>query len=300
MGYRDAQRSKRLNHYRVFMENPFDSPVSESSNKWLLSPEVVPHDETVHFLRSLGGSGEITVKELMLVAYYLNENREARHSWPGELLFRELSEMFDHRAPSKADRDEFNQDLEKIERECSRVAELPADDGEVISLDSMRIEELLLPDLDKTIDVLSEEAGRAYTVNLHRQSCNCPGWPASRSKYKTGDIRRCCTHMIEAYLQAIEEGDLQDCSPVFHALMEDRARRGRSLDPNFTWRLVKIKMRPHLIIHASKGWCYVYAPSENSTFSRYAFEVDERRWAFGHVPGSAKAIETYLDHARKK
>ncbi len=284
----------------VTMENPFDSDAIEPQSRWLLQPDVEPHQETVHFVRSLGGSGEITVKELTLLAYYLNENREARHSWPGELLFQSLAGMFDHRTPSKADRDGFNQDLEEIERECSRVAVVIADEGPEIALDSLRVEELPLPVLDKTIEIFSDDVGHSYNVNLHRQSCSCPGWSASRSKYNAGDLRRCCTHMIEAYLQVIQAGELPDCSPVFHALMEDRVRRGRSLDPKFTWRLVKIKLRPHLVIHASRGWSYVYAPGGNSTFSRYAFEVDERRWAFGHVPGSGKAIESYLDDARKK
>ena len=69
------------------MDNPFENPFEDLDTKWRLPEGETPHVETIRLLRTLGGSNEITNKELTQLAYFLNEHRDARHAWPGERLF---------------------------------------------------------------------------------------------------------------------------------------------------------------------------------------------------------------------
>lgn len=275
------------------MDDLFDSPFEVSADKWRLPDGESPQAETVKVLRSLGGFGEVTNKELMWLAYFLNENREARHSWPGEQLLQILVEMFDHRTPTKADRDLLCGDLAAIERECARVAAgCEVEDG--VPPGSVRVEELPLPEANRTIEVYCEDGHTRFEVDLHRQSCMCPGWPTQRAKLRHGDVRRCCTHMVEAYHKLIEAGELTGVPPILRAVFEDRAKRGRSCDAASSWKYLKIKMRPYLVILRHHGWTYVYAPDEGSEFSRYAYDLREARWSYGHRPVSHGCIVDWI------
>lgn len=274
------------------MDNPFNSPFEDVGDKWRLPENAVPHEDTVKVLRSLGGSGEVTNKELTWLAYHLNEDHEARHSWPGEQLFQALVEMFDHRTPAAADRDLIRQDLIAIERECSRVAP-PAPGEPALPLSTIRVEEVLLPEVDRTIAVFCDEINDTFDVDLHRQSCSCPVWPKHRSKLRHGDVRRCCNHMVEAYNQLIDAGELTDIIPVLKSVFADRARRGRSIDPASTWKQLKIKMRPYLVMLRHHGWSYVYAP-DGADFSRYAYDPEAGRWSFGQAPMNGETVVDWM------
>jgi len=149
------------------MSDMFDSPFADTGEKWRLPDGVTPHEETVRVLRTLGGSGEVTGRELLWLGYYLNEHREARHAWPGERLLQELAAMFDRHLPTVGDRDMIRADLEAIERECARVAD-PLPEEVEVPRSAIRLEELQLPEVNRTVDVLCEEVQSTFLVDLHR------------------------------------------------------------------------------------------------------------------------------------
>lgn len=274
------------------MDNPFDSPFVDAGEKWRLAADETPHPDTLRVLRSLGGSGEVTTKELLWLAYYLNEHREARHSWPGERLMGELVEMFDHRTPTLSDRELIQHDLVAIEQECARVAPAPPAE-EPLPSSAIRVEELPLPEVNRTVEVFCEEARDTFAVDLHRQSCVCPTWPKNRSKLRHGDLRRCCNHMVEAYQKLIEDGELEEVPPIMKAVFADRARRGRSCDPSASWTLLKIKLRPYLVILRHHSWSYVYAP-DGPDFTRFAFDPDADRWSYGQAPVNSGSVVAWM------
>lgn len=275
------------------MDNPFENPFEDLDTKWRLPEGETPHVETIRLLRTLGGSNEITNKELTQLAYFLNEHRDARHAWPGERLFHLLVGMFDHRTPTRDDRDEVLRDLGAIEKECARAAAPPPQEP-AVPLTAIKVSDPPLPEVNTSVDVFCEEVGNTFAADLRRQSCACPGWPTNRSKLRHGDLRRCCAHMVEAYQQLIEDGGLADTSPIMKAVFADRALRGRSCDPKATWKLLKIKMRPYLAILRHHGWSYVYAPDGGSGFSRYAYEPDADRWSFGQPPVNHRAVSDWM------
>ena len=279
------------------IEAPYESPFVEPATAWQLPAGTVPHEDTIHCLRTLGGNGVVTNRELLQLGHYLNENHEARHSWPGERLIHILAEMFDGHTPSKTDRDEIHGDLEVIERECARVA-LPSTGTEsIVPLTAMRIEELELPKLNLTLPVECDDSRVEFMADLRHRCCDCPAWAHHRGRLKPGDVRRCCVHLVEAYHQVISDGSMPNCPPILRDLFADRASRGRSLDPSARWKLVKIRLRPHIVIWSNREWSYVYAPERNGAFTRFAYMPEENRWAFGCEPGSARSLELFLTEA---
>lgn len=278
------------------LDSPFGSPFENASEAWRIPDGERPHDETIGCLRAIGGLGEVTNKELLALGYYLNEHRDARHSWPGERLVKVLAEMYSGHLPSKTDRDEIHTDLEFIERECARVAPPGEDIDDPLPLSSIKIEDVPLPMLNRTVTVECADSRTTFEADLHRQSCDCPTWPHARGKLKLNDIRRCCAHLVSAYHQMIENGELEGVQPVLKELMADRDRRGRSLDPHSRWKLLKIRMRPHIAIYGNGEWSYVYAPDAGG-FSRFAYHNEQKRWSFGQPPKSAKTVELFFAEA---
>ena len=88
--------------------------------------------------------------------------------------------------------------------------------------------------------------------------------------------------------------ELPEVPPILKAVFADRARRGRSCDPEASWRLLKIKMRPYLVILRHHGWSYVYAPDGGSEFSRYAYDPEQDRWSFGQAPVHRAAVLDWM------
>lgn len=279
------------------IEASYESPFVEPAAAWRLPDGELPHEETVRVLQTLGGNGVVTNKELLQLGYFLNENHEARHSWPGERLVHLLAEMFDGHTPAKADREEIHAGLEIIEQECAKITAPPAEDEPALPLTALRTEDLVLPKLDLTMAIECPDSWAEFSADLRHQCCDCPTWTHHRGRLKAGDVRRCCVHLVEAYHRVIESGELPGCLPVFQTLMADRAQRGRSLDPSAQWKLVKIRMRPHIVIYSNRMWCYVYAPSGNGHYFRFAYNPGEARWSFGCQPGSANTLALFISEA---
>lgn len=278
------------------LDSPFGSPFEDPADAWRLPDGEEPHLETLTCLRAIGGSGEVTNKELLALGYFLNEHRDARHSWPGEKLVGILAEMFSGHAPTKSDRDEIHADLELIERECSRGSSSTTAVDDPLPLSSIKIEDVPLPMGDRTVTIECDDSRTTFEADLHHQSCNCPTWSHARGKLKLNDIRRCCAHLVSAYHQVMDNGELSGVQPVLKELMADRDRRGRSLDPRSKWKLLKIRMRVHIAIFGHGDWGYVYAP-DGAGFSRFAYHQHEKRWSFGQMPKSAKTVELFFEEA---
>jgi len=283
------------------MPDPFDTPLEslfeDSESAWRIPENTIPHHDTVRALRAIGGNGEVTSKELLALAYYLNEHRDARHNWPGERLLHILVGMFDGHVPSRGDRERIHSDLAAIERECGRVAVVEEPREAALPMSAIRVEDFTLPPADQTVEIECADSGTTFQADLRHQSCNCPAWPNHRSRLKPNDPRRCCAHMVEAYHRLARNDELPDVHPIFKDLVADRAHRGRSLDVHARWKLVKIRMRPHILIYGNnKEWSYAYAP-DGTGYTRFAFHNTEKRWSFGQQPQSAATLEAFLEEA---
>jgi hypothetical protein len=70
--------------------------------------------------------------------------------------------------------------------------------------------------------------------------------------------------------------------------------------PGAEWHLLTVGSDKVLFCTASdKGWANVYA-KENSGYSRFGFNVDENRWAYGTEPRGARAIADAIASCQRK
>ena len=121
----------------------------------------------------------MTEQEVYLLAGYLNDNRDARHAWPGDRLFRHLSKIFGSGSVSEADYGYLGRVLEELDRQAYAIAEPPAEEPELPEA-AMKVEDLILPQLDLSLQVAAEGSRHGFEVDLMRHSCSCPGWYGNR------------------------------------------------------------------------------------------------------------------------
>lgn len=57
--------------------------------------ESAPHMETLRVIRRITADGILSIDEVWDLAQFLNENRDARKSWPGNILWPTLQSIFD-------------------------------------------------------------------------------------------------------------------------------------------------------------------------------------------------------------
>jgi len=281
------------------MDDYFGSPFGEDLSSWVLPPGNRPYDETIELIRGMAGSGRPTDQEVYLLAEHLNETRDARHAWPGNLLFQHLGAMFAAGEVTEADFSRLGRIFEEIDRQCWQNAE-PLPEEPPLPEGAVRVEELTLPVIDYAVDIAAEGSRGAYQVDLTRHSCSCPGWFGNRRNFKDGDIKLCCAHMAAAFTLAFEAGSGAGSPRILKDLMAERARRGRGIDPKSHWKLVKLRMRPHLVSYGSGEWSSVYAYDARTVLRRYAYNRDGQRWSFGAAPAGHRALAEYLGSIKQR
>lgn len=57
--------------------------------------DATPHLETLRVIRRITADGVLTMEEVWDLAGFLNEDREARKQWPGNILWPTLESVFD-------------------------------------------------------------------------------------------------------------------------------------------------------------------------------------------------------------
>lgn len=57
--------------------------------------EASPHMETLRLIRRITADGILSVDEVWDLAQFFNESKEARYSWPGNILWPTLQSVFD-------------------------------------------------------------------------------------------------------------------------------------------------------------------------------------------------------------
>jgi hypothetical protein len=273
--------------------------------EWKMPEGIFPHADTIEELCNIAGAGKLTEKEVFDLCYFLNEHRDARHTWPGEKLFAYLHGIVESGHVTDANCAHLCDILEQIERDCSRVAPV-IETGDPIPETAIRIEDIVLPTLEKRVQVASVTGTSQYEVDLQRHTCSCPGWYGNRRTFRDATLKLCCTHMAIAYglefdrEDADEDEELRKIHPLFKNLMRERSLRGRGLDHLSRWKMIRIKMHPHLVGYGDNEWCVVYAPCALRAYRRHGFNTKEQRWAFGARPADSQPIEDFLLEGTKE
>ena len=164
----------------------------------------------------------------------------------------------------------------------------------------MRVEDLTLPVIDREIEIAAEGSRSGFKVDLGRHTCSCPGWFGNRRQFKDGDLKLCCAHMAAAFVTVFSEGVADDSPRILKDLLAERTRRGRGVDHKSQWKLLKLRMRPHLISFGGGDWSSVYAYDAKTDFQRFAYDRDAGRWSFGAAPQGHVAMVDFLSRSKSK
>ena len=269
--------------------NPFEEDMSE----WALPSGFVPNVETVNRLRGLAGMVKLMDQEIQALAEFLNDDREARHAWPGSPMFRYLHRLFSSAEGFESGRAHLGAVLAELDRQCSAVLAPPDEESE-LPPGAMREEEITLPEIRHRTRVAAEGSRVGFDVDLNTHSCSCPGWFGNRRFFAVGDLRRCCVHMAAAFSEIFQEQSERRHARILVEFLNERAWRGRGVEVRAAWRLFKIRMRPVLVSLTRDGRCSVYAFDEGMVFNRYVYHPEDGRWAFGQAPAHHRVLARHL------
>jgi len=257
------------------------------------------HPGTLQVIRRITDDGILCEREVWDLAEYLNNNEVARAEWPGCDLFPILHEVFEDGILDEHEMKGLAEILAQIEHYCAGPpettnAQSPKPEYESVSLAAINIENIELPKVEKTVKIPCKPSGEIYRVNLRNHTCNCPAWKGNRKGFPIGDFKRACVHIVDAFGVAVKEGGTQGIPSVFTHLIEDLSQRGRGIDPNAEWKLLKVQSHPHLVA-VGPEWCAVYARKAGEGFDRYAYNLSEQRWAYCDQPKNHLYLEKFLN-----
>ncbi|MBL6765050.1 MAG: hypothetical protein ISQ14_08840 [Verrucomicrobiae bacterium] len=265
----------------------------------MASATIIPHVGTLQMIRKITDDGVLCEQEVWDLAEYLNENPDARVNWPGSELFPLLHQVFEDGILSQDEMAQMAGVLSDIEHQCARADIPKAIEKAPVSLDAIKVEDYSLPRIEKTAEIPCKPSGEVYSVNLRTHSCSCPAWFGNRKKFPVGSLNRACVHVVDAYKRELTTNPSAPLPKLLAHVVEDLSFRGRGVDVNADWKLLKVDTIPHLVSIGTQEWSTVYAPGKGAKFDRYAYHRDEDRWAYGAEPSRHRHVEEFL-RAKKR
>lgn len=269
---------------------------SNPNSQWTPAAGTVAHTETIQLIRKLSEDTAITEQSLFQLADYLNDNRDARHTWPGNQLFQFLRKLFAGAGIGDAQIGATADALANVEREYSLSIAPPINGEPEVPLKSVWIEPFTLPEFRLKTSIADQSGTNSFDVDLQSQTCSCGAWFGNRRSFKdAGDARRCCNHIARAYQDVLGSGELNEYPRLFKEVIADISTRQTGLDYRMDWKLLRIKMRPFLVAFGNKiDWCQVYGPNDSAAIERYTIHRTELRWSYGRHPQCPATIAAYI------
>ncbi len=241
--------------------------------------------------------GELTYKEILELAKWINENKSCRRLWPVNLFYDLLKRVLaDGKIEENEARDVANL-IQSIRREWIRknvIVAPPVVESRTIVAPPIvappiagspvfHIEQARLPSIPFQVLVPSgSEADVAYAIDLTGPTCTCPDFLSERSKLPKGDLSRCCTHVLQAFAQVRPKDGWTGWLDSFLEL-------GIRPHPKTKWAVVKPDKDFVLISSAPQEWANVYLHSRSAN-ERFGYSVIDGRWSYGTAPKNAAKL----------
>jgi hypothetical protein len=146
------------------------------------------------------------------------------------------------------------------------------------------------------VDSFSLEGNNKYNVNIHQQTCSCKDFKGkNREKYKIGDLRRFCKHLIQEYRQSFGTIGLPDFNKFI-------IENGYPLYEKFEYlTLEKISQQVIVNFNLSENWWNIYIQNEKGVFAKYGYSSSEERFSYDEKPhGFVKELREKLKSLKSK
>jgi len=260
-----------------------------------------PHSQTLRVIRRITADSVLEIAEVLDLARFLNDHREARHSWPGAVLWKTLESVLEDGEISEEELVALGKMLEDIEAECVEVetpedgsnpgAVTPRAQAAVGSVDAIGF---TIPE-SVSGSSMQTERGRLHAGNLAGPSCDCEEWVNQRAKLPERHPGRICRHVANALRERLQVTRGDGWSPAFRGMVEEVADLFRGTVPDAEWRELRVNERDYLLALAGDDWAHVYGPNAAGAYERFSYRRKTRRWFFGASPLNAPLIAAFVD-----
>lgn len=256
------------------------------------------HEQTLTLIREITNDGQVTDDEVVTLATFLNEKREARKSWPGIAVFDILKDVLADRRIDEVERRALQVILEGIEVICAGQAKstktvtAPAKSAGSANAAGSCKTPLRMPDLDfehVQAQIESPEMAR----RMVRFACDCDNWMDVRSSLPDSSPGRACrclvrelVHLFETNANIVGKWPRQLVAVIRHA-----GNFGRGLDPVENWRTLKLDQFEFIISSGKTSWCNVYEAHASGEVEKFSYHRGYKRWGHGASPRAAKSLE---------
>ena len=139
-------------------------------------------------------------------------------------------------------------------------------------------------EFDRDIRVESRTGGGSYTVNLYSYTCTCPDFIERRAGRPVGDLGRSCKHLRDVVLSLDADA------------FGDELTRVIFKSPHGPYSRIWFAPGPDgdilaLGVRSDKPWLSLFLRSgPDKAFTRFGYNPDEKRWAYGTVPQNDRDI----------
>jgi len=285
--------------------------------------------QTLNLIREITSDGRVSFDELTQLATFLNENREARKTWPGSAVFDVLRDILRDGRVDPCELEGLNLILEGVEIICSGSArraaetapepagqaekavekpegaagETPPDAAEEPAAEVD--EESTIINLPVATDLrfpalLTDDIRHEYEgVHLPSYTCTCEDWQKNRAAFPEKCPGRACRCIVNALVHELDENPalLGNAPSILEEVLRAAAGSGRGLEAVGRWKRVRIAKRQFVISVGRTAWCNVYAHSLDNAIEKFSYHRDYKRWGFGDEPKDAGLLKTFFAEA---
>ena len=261
-----------------------------------------PHLLTLKVIRRITADSVLEMEEVMDLARFLNDNRAARHAWPGSVLWKTLESVFEDGEVTDEELVAIGSILQDIEMECAGVGgeeELTAKKSKKPprvepAVHSAKAEPFEIPASVSGVS-MQTEGGQLYMVNLTGPECECEEWRDKRSRLSPLHPGRICRHVAGALRERLDTDEGLSWPPLFRGMVKELAEVFRGTVTDAEWKRLRLDDREYLLALTVRDWVHVYGPDAEQQFERFSYRRKDHRWFFGAKPLNAPLIASYID-----
>ncbi|MBL6764699.1 MAG: hypothetical protein ISQ14_07070 [Verrucomicrobiae bacterium] len=257
------------------------------------------HQPTVDFIRQIMADGIVTEDEVISLATHLNDDREARKSWPGIAVFEVLKDVFSDGTVDTYEIEGLAKILQGIEIICAGGFTGDTSITQVTPAAPSELTDFHLPVLDQIITISpTSQFDTEHRVDLKRHLCDCKDWMQNRAHLEEHSPGRMCKHLVKGLDRAAEANPAfrKTVDPLLLDLAKASAGTDRGLEAVPNWRrLLKGDIEFLIAWGVNTEWCNVFAANAEGKAERYAYHLANKRWSFGARPAKSGLLKEFLE-----
>jgi hypothetical protein len=257
------------------------------------------HLPTIDFIRQIMADGVVTEDEIISLGTFLNNDRDARKSWPGNAVFEVLRDVFLDGRVESHEIEGLTRILQGIEIICAGETTGETNVTQITPAAPSDLTDFHLPVIGQTVTISpSSQFDSEHRVDLKKHLCDCNDWATTRASFPQNCPARLCKHLVKGFdLAAAANPALNaSCDPILLGLLKSCSNTDRGLEAVSHWkRLVTGEVEFLIAWDDDSEWCNVFAMSEKGKTERYAYHLSNKRWSFGVRPSKSGLLRGFFD-----